>query len=295
MPTETVYGLAANALDPDAIEKIFAAKERPKDNPLIVHISRTDSIEKYAHSVPESARKLAKAFWPGPITMIFEKTSLIPDVISAGQTTVALRMPNHPLLQALLETLPFPLAAPSANPFMYISPVSADHVFEQLGGRLPYILDGGRCEYGIESTIVSFEGEQAVLLRAGAIERDMIELILDAPLIDKTKNTTIKRAGMYHKHYSPHTPCVLGTYEEFRDDTRNIGYITFSRILDMPTEQQYQLSTKGDMREAAYNLYHALHKMDTREFDVIVAELLPDTGIGSAINERLRKATHQEK
>ena len=295
VPTETVYGLAANALDPWAIEKIFIAKKRPKDNPLIVHIGVHDDIEKYAQNIPKTAYVLAKAFWPGPLTMILKKKSCIPDAVSAGQNTVGLRIPNHPLLQELLALLPFPLAAPSANQFMYVSPVNAEHVLWQLDGRIPYILDGGRCEHGIESTIITFEGENPVLLRAGAIDSAMITSALGNEVIDRTKQSHIKRAGMYQKHYSPHTPFFIGTYEEQGDRSPLTGYLTFSRVLDVPTSQQHQLSPSGDMTEAAHNLYYALHELDRRGFEKIIAELLPDTGIGAAINERLKKAANMRQ
>jgi L-threonylcarbamoyladenylate synthase len=288
-----VYGLAANALDPVAVEKIFIAKNRPSNNPLIVHISTTDDISKYVQHIPESAQVLAKAFWPGPLTMIFQKKNSIPDSVTAGDTTVAIRMPNHPLLQALLDIVPFPLAAPSANPFMYVSPVTAQHVLGHLTGRIPYILDGGRCQHGIESTIVSFDGEEVQILRAGAIDAKMMESVLGHEVRDTTANKHTKRAGMYMKHYSPHTPLVLGSYEERERFTGTLGYLTFSRVLDVSPNFQYQLSPTGDLSEAAHNLYHALHILDQSGCDTIVAELLPETGIGKALNERLRKAAYR--
>jgi L-threonylcarbamoyladenylate synthase len=167
IPTETVYGLAGNALDPAAVLQIFTAKERPAFDPLIVHISSIDKVELYAHSIPSQAYDLMHEFWPGPLTIVLPKNSIIPDIVTSGLDTVGLRIPNHPTTIKLLKQLDFPLAAPSANPFGYISPTSAQHVFDQLGGKIPYILDGGICDVGVESTIVGFENDKCLIYRLG--------------------------------------------------------------------------------------------------------------------------------
>ena len=209
IPTETVYGLAANALNEAAVHKIFAAKERPLYNPLIVHIKGIDAIDTYAKEIPDLAYRLLEAFAPGPLTLILPKQDIVPDLVTAGLAHVALRIPNHPLTLDLLAQLAFPLAAPSANPFGYISPTTAAHVAKQLKGKIPYILDGGPCQKGLESTIIGFTEGVPVLHRVGALDLETIrKFVPDIKILDKAEHKPVG-PGMLAHHYSPHTKLEL--------------------------------------------------------------------------------------
>lgn len=294
IPTETVYGLAANALDPRAVARIFEAKKRPFFDPLIVHISGIGEIEKYASSIPASARKLAEALWPGPLTLLLPKKTLIPDIVTAGLNTVGLRVPAHPLTLQLLESLPFPLAAPSANPFGYISPTTARHVADQLGNSIPYILDGGPAKVGIESTIAGFEGKNIVIYRLGGISLETLEEISGARVqlrLDSSSNP--QAPGQLTSHYSPQKPFLLGPLSELieKNQGRRIALISFSdRYSDPGIVNQWQLSPSGSIVEAACNLFSILRDADKSDSDIILAEPVPAQGIGLAINDRLRRA-----
>lgn len=297
IPTETVYGLAANALNPEAVKKIYLAKERPANNPLIVHLSSAQQIDLFAKDIPEIARKLADRFWPGPLTLVLPKKAHIPDIVSAGLPTVGLRVPNHQLTKSLLAILDFPLAAPSANPFGYISPTTAEHVMRQLDGRIPYILDGGNCSQGIESTIVGFEEGNAVIYRFGAIPpEDILEIAID---LSYHKGEKVLAPGMLPYHYSPQTKMDLVDdlkTELGNQQKQNVGLITLSnKIPNIPESQQVQLSPNGDLAEAARNLYQALHKLDAMNLDKIIAEKMPEFGIGLGINDRLMRAAAKLK
>lgn len=295
IPTETVYGLAGNALSVKAVNAIYTAKKRPHSNPLIVHISGIEELTKYAKNIPPVALVLAKAFWPGSLTLILKKKKNVPDAVTAGTDTVALRIPNHPITQKLLQQLSFPLAAPSANPFNYVSPVTANHVMAQLNGKISYILDGGRCKAGVESTIIGFIKGKPVLLRHGAITKESIEAVLGYSIEEEVKEVFLKRPGMFKKHYSPHTKLIVAHDVMLASEHysgKNIGYITFAeKVKGVVPSQQVQLSKSKKLEQAAHNIYDALINMDSKGFDIIIAEWLPDEGLGKAINERLRKAS----
>jgi len=296
IPTETVYGLAGNAMNIAAIHKIYEVKNRPKENPLIVHISSFQELEKYASDIPAIAYKLMSAFWPGPLTLLLKKKANIPDAATANSPLAAFRVPNHPLTLALLQSIDFPLVAPSANPFGYISPTSADHVLEQLNGKIPYILEGGFCEKGIESTIVGFVGEQAIIYRTGSLDIDTISFVLEEPVLIFDESTSKKpiTSGMMKYHYSPLTPMVLvDNLDDFEvSNDLKIGFIRFKNQLQQAdNELQIILSPTGDLNEAAKNLYAALHEMDKKNVELIIAEKVPHQGIGIAINDRLLKAS----
>ncbi len=294
IPTETVYGLAGNALEPNVVDKIFQIKGRPKRNPLIIHVRSLDAAKDYVQEWPEWAHILTQAFWPGPLTILLRKSSLVSDLITAGSDRVAIRIPAHPMALDVLNQIEFPLAAPSANPFTYISPTTANHVFKQLGGKIPYILDGGPCKRGLESSIVGMENNQLYIYREGSIEFELIEKLV-GPLQFKTPNKTkLDAPGMLAKHYSPKTKLVLTqnalkSSEAFVD--KKIGLLVFSAdhpaILKFP---YLELSKTGILEEAAENLYAALHTLDQMNLDLIIAEILPDEGMGRAINDRLRRA-----
>lgn len=295
VPTETVYGLAANALDPAAVVRIFEIKNRPAFDPLIVHVTGLEQAQGYAEEIPAPLRSLAEYFWPGPLTILVSKGSNIPDLVTSGLPRVALRAPAHPLAQALLHALPFPLAAPSANPFGYISPTTAKHVFDQLQGKIPYILDGGHCRVGVESTIVGFENGQTTVYRLGGLAIEKIEAHIGPVQVQLNQSSNPAAPGMLKSHYAPRKPMILLEKTPWPDEKRRIGLLTLRRRTDLPEHAlQIVLSETGDLAEAAQNLFAALRTLDQADIDLIVAESLPEEGLGRAINDRLRRAAAQE-
>jgi L-threonylcarbamoyladenylate synthase len=300
IPTETVYGLAANALNADAVVKIFEVKNRPFFNPLIIHFANWKQVEKYVSHIPEKAKILAKKFTPGPLTFLLDKQDIIPDIVTAGNSTVAIRIPAHPLTLTLLETLDFPLAAPSANPFGYISPTSAQHVFDSLSERIPYILDGGKSVVGVESTIIGFDkNENVILHRLGGISIESIEEALgEKILIEKIASKAPVTPGQLKSHYAPNTPLYTGDIDELlkRWIGKTVAIISFTKHYEVTdTVNQFILSPKGDLAEAAKNLFSALRLIDQLKVEVVLAEIFPDEGIGRAINDRLEKARVENK
>ena len=296
-PTETVYGLGANALKVDAVEKIFIAKKRPQTNPLIVHISSSKEVEKYADTKTIDSETLDKLYslWPGPLTLIMPKKEIVPDMVSAGKNTVALRVPNNPLALQLLEELDFPLAAPSANSFSETSPTEAKHVEQSLGSEVPLILDGGKCSVGLESTVLDLSSTPACILRPGAVSIEEIRKIIpevsqiDSFIEDKTKPLT--SPGLLKKHYSPKTPLY------FFDKTINaekVGAIVFSEKLKQEEINKFDayvvLSKSGNLEEVASKLYSTLIAMDKLSLDAIKIDSCPKKGIGKAIMDRLERA-----
>lgn len=297
IPTETVYGLAANIYDEAAVKKIFDLKQRPLFNPLIVHIHSVSQLSEIAKNIPDKAMQLADAFWPGAITLVLKKQDRIPDIITAGKDSVAVRMPNHPVSLALLRRLDFPLAAPSANPFGCISPTRAVHVQEYFGDTLEMVLDGGDCEDGIESTIIGFEEDEAVLYRLGAIAMEDIEAVIGQVVVRNRNESSPEAPGMLLRHYAPMTKTILvqNVAEAIASyPGKKIGLLLFSTNLNTENSlHQELLSTKGDLKEAASKLYAAMHQLDRLELDLIIAERLPDYGLGKSMNDRLQRATEQ--
>ena len=295
IPTETVYGLAGNIYSEKAIKAIFETKKRPFFNPLIVHIPDISYLEKVAAYVPEKAQKLAEAFWPGSLTLVLPKKDNIPDIITAGKNTVAVRVPKHPLTLQLLESLDFPLAAPSANPFGSISPTTAKHVEDYFKNDLKMILDGGPCQHGIESTIVGFEGDEPVVYRLGSVALEDLEAVVGQLPLKNKKEQAPEAPGMLERHYAPKTQTVLvdSVLEELKKHTgKKIGVLMFENALkETGISHQIILSKTGNLKEAAAKLYDALHEMDTHDLDLIIAERLPDRGLGKSINDRLQRAT----
>jgi L-threonylcarbamoyladenylate synthase len=294
IPTETVYGLAANAYNDAAVQSIFRTKNRPNNNPLILHLKNADEISSVAQNVPDLAWKLAHKFWPGPLTLILEKQSHISDFVSAGLPTIAVRVPNHKLTLKLLKKLDYPLVAPSANRSNHISPTSPEHVRASLGVKSPFILDGGACSEGLESTIIGFDGEDVVLYRHGALPIEQIETFIGKPLIDKaqTKEQSIS-PGTSKKHYSPNTAISICSLpkRDFEQHFTRVGYLVLNKTFDVePPHMIYELSPTGSLAEAAAKLYAALHELDHMNLDLIVAQRFPDVGIGKAINDRLARA-----
>lgn len=293
IPTETVYGLAGNALDEEAVIRIYEAKQRPRFNPLILHVHDFRLFSNYAHSIPEACRLLAARFTPGPLTFLLPKRDAVPDIVTAGSDRVALRVPAHPLTLALLQQLDFPLAAPSANPSGYVSPVTAAHVYDGLKGRIPYILDGGPCGVGLESTIIGFEDAGIVLYRHGAVSPVELEQVSGLPVRLNAAPGRIEAPGALKSHYAPHLPLWMGDVPELlrRHHGKKIAVISFThRYADPAPAWSYVLSPAGDLHEAARNLFHALREIDGSGAEVILAETFPGTGIGHAINDRLLRA-----
>ncbi len=290
IPTETVYGLAANALNVDAVARIFSAKNRPEFDPLIVHIPCIGKAGLYARDIPGKAKKLADVFWPGPLTLVLERQPVIPDLVTAGLSTVGIRSPNHPLTRALLEQLDFPLAAPSANPFGYISPTTAQHVQNQLGDKIRYILDGGACTIGIESTIVGFNNDDAVVLRTGGLKIEDIEAIIGKVTLQISSSSNPKSPGQLQSHYAPRKEIVVGNLEELIPayPPASVDVLSFHKDHGVPS--QVILSPAGNLEEAARNFFAALRKLDESPSRIILAEYLPDEGLGRAINDRLKRA-----
>jgi L-threonylcarbamoyladenylate synthase len=298
IPTETVYGLGANALDETAVLKIFAAKNRPSFDPLIIHQSCAERILAYASEVPEEAYKLADAFWPGPLTLVLPKHSSVPDMVVSGLPAVALRVPDHPIALDVLSQVNFPVAAPSANPFGFVSPTTAQHVKDQLGSKLHYILDGGPCNIGLESTIIAFPDGKATVLRKGGLPIEEIEKLLGHPLAVKTHGSSRPEApGMLSKHYSPGNRLELFAHiNDEKDLPKGSARIVFGRGgKAMSFDEQrlittYDLSPAGELVEAAQQLFTVLRLMAVHKYPFVAAELLPETGLGRAINDRLQRA-----
>lgn len=293
IPTETVYGLAANALDVTAVTRIFKAKNRPHFDPLIVHVSDADDVLTYAESLPPQARTLMNAFWPGPLTILLPKKSIIPDLVTSGLDRVGLRSPDQSLTQSLLKELTFPLAAPSANPFGYISPTKASHVNDQLGDRVDYILDGGECSVGVESTIIGFEPTPVVHRIGGLAVEQITKLIGDVQL--RTSSGSNPHApGQLDSHYAPRKPMFTGDIEKLLPQYSNqsVGVLSFQQAFTgAAIHQQIILSPSGNVDEAAQRLFSAMRELDQSSVEVILAEWVPDEGLGRAINDRLRRAS----
>lgn len=294
LPTETVYGLAANALDTEAVLKIFEVKQRPSFDPLIVHLSGLDQLDKYASRIPEKALKLAEKFWPGPLTLVLPKKNIVPDLVSSGLDTVALRVPRQKLTLELLNALDFPLAAPSANPFGYISPTRPQHVADQLGDLIPYILDGGPSEIGLESTIISFEGASAKILRFGGLSPEDLEDTIGALTIQPHSSSRPLAPGMLSSHYAPRKPLtIIRERSEIPLNKEKVGALFFSEKWELiKDENQFILSQNRDSKEAARHLFAALRYLDGLDIEKIYVELVPPEGLGRAINDRLRRAAH---
>jgi L-threonylcarbamoyladenylate synthase len=289
IPTETVYGLASNALNVDSVARIFEVKNRPSFDPLIVHIHDFKELSKYVMNVPPPAERLAREFWPGPLTLLLRKRSIIPDLVTSGLDTVGIRCPNHPMTQNLLKTLEFPLAAPSANPFGFVSPTKASHVNEQLGSKIKYILDGGSSAIGIESTIVGFENNKTIIFRLGAITVEQIEAVVGEVEI-AASNSAMKVPGQLKSHYSPSKRMFIAELEKTLElvDLDRVALLSFQKNYN--AKHQVILSATGDLKEAAKNLFDALRRLDKMNVDLILAEYVPEEGIGRAINDRLRRA-----
>ncbi|WP_407520645.1 L-threonylcarbamoyladenylate synthase [Lacibacter sp. MH-610] len=295
IPTETVYGLAANALSEDAVLRIYEVKQRPRFNPLILHVASLEHAREYVNNLPVEAQQLTTAFWPGSLTLLLDKKETVPDLVTAGSNRVALRVPNHPLTLQLLQQLSFPLAAPSANPSGYVSPTSAQHVYDNLHGKIPYILDGGECGVGVESTILGWnKQQQPEVYRLGGIPVEAIEEVLQQKLrIKKSITENPDAPGQLKSHYATTTPLHLHAADDLpvAFSNKKVIRINFKNYHpSLPKEQQLILSENGSLEEAAKHLFKTLRAADAMQADVLIAERLPGEGLGAAINDRLERA-----
>lgn len=295
IPTETVYGLAGNAFNEESVSKIFEAKNRPSFDPLIVHTNSLDKIRSFTINIPKEAEKLAERYWPGPLTLLLEKTALVPDLTTSGLDSVACRIPSHPITLELLSVLDYPLAAPSANPFGYVSPTTAEHVNQQLGDRIDYILDGGSATVGIESTIVSFAELEPKVLRLGGLSVEDVEDEIGPVNVSLHSSSKPSAPGMLKSHYAPQKTIVLLNDINLHDitDYSEFGAMVFQHPLpQLSVENQLILSEQGDVTEAAKNLFKYLRLLDERsDIHTIITDFVPNKGLGRAINDRIKRAT----
>ncbi|MGQ0637108.1 MAG: L-threonylcarbamoyladenylate synthase [Planctomycetaceae bacterium] len=311
-PTETVYGLGAPALDSRAVARVFEAKGRPRFDPLIVHVAGLGAARGLVAEFPPAAEQLARKFWPGPLTIVLPKAAIVPDLVTAGRDTVAIRVPDHPVALELLRVADAPLAAPSANLFGRISPTTAEHVNEQLGDMIELILDGGPCRVGVESTVVQLTGGRARLLRPGGTPIEDVEAVLG--LIESAADDDVSgphgglaSPGRLPQHYAPRTPLVFreqitsenmtapadraGPPGDRTSRAPRLGLLALEAPADVNRFDLVEiLSPSGDLREAATRFFAALRRLDSAGLDLIVALPFPDHGLGKALNDRLRRA-----
>jgi len=295
LPTETVYGLAADAVNPIAVAKIFEAKERPRFDPLIVHLPDRDWLEKIV-GLPSQDRqlvsKLADEFWPGPLTIILPKHKVVPEIVTAGLDTVAVRISAHPVFAEVVSAFGKPLAAPSANRFGRVSPTTASHVLHELSGRIPLVLDAGPTRHGIESTIIAPRGAKIDILRRGPVTAEQLSVFGKIDIVTSREN--ISAPGQLPSHYAPKTPLLLIDDAQSFSPKSNQCYALLAWNA-VENDNRFaairRLSDRGDLREAAANLFRFLRELDALDVDLIVAERVPDQGLGAAINDRLERAS----
>lgn len=289
-PTETVYGLGANALDPLAVAKIFEAKERPSFDPLIIHIASLSQLEQLVAKPDDNVYKLAQKFWPGPLTMVLPKSHIVPDIVTSGLQTVGIRMPANDMALELIRTSGCPIAAPSANKFGRISPTTAAHVRKQLH-NVDYILDGGKTSVGIESTIITLTASGFQILRNGIITHEQLEAVV--PFDGKSKIEKLSAPGMMKSHYSPRKKLLLADSPALNTDLSRAGLISFTGKLESGYKKVIRVSEKADLKDYAVNMFEAMHAFeDDQDIEIIIAEPVNETGIGKAIMDRLRKAEY---
>ena len=304
LPTETVYGLGGNAKSDVAVEKIFAAKGRPSDNPLIIHIAEKHQLTAFVSEIPKKAEILMERFWPGPLTIIFKKKDgVLSDKATAGLETVAVRMPDHPVALALLKKCQLPIAAPSANSSGKPSPTNAQHVMEDLNGKIAGVLDGGSTGVGVESTVLDCTEEIPVILRPGGVTKEQLETVvgevhLDAALIDEASKP--KAPGMKYQHYAPNAPLYLvngsksflqGLIEEKQKDGLRVGVLATEESVEYyQADVSIACGKRGELESVATALYETLRSFNQEKVDIIFSEMFPNTGVGHAIMNRLQKA-----
>lgn len=296
--TETVYGLGANALDPLAVAKVFAAKQRPHFDPLIVHLANPEDVQKYVVTAPDSAQKLIGKFWPGPLTLVLPKQENIPDLVTSGLPNVAIRVPEHAQARALIAAARVPIAAPSANTFGSVSPTTAQHVLDGLSGRIDAVLEGGACTIGLESTVIAcLPNDPPTLLRPGGLPIELIEQTI-GPVRrlnphEHQDNTPQAGPGMLSRHYAPCKPIdIVAEFAPFMDDPR-VGLLAFGELQREHQGVVENVSPAGSLVEAAANFFASLRRLEVANIDKIVARNFPEEGLGIALNDRLRRAASQ--
>lgn len=310
-PTETVYGIGANGLDKDAVAKIFKAKGRAQDNPLILHISNMDMINVIAKDITELEYKLMDAFWPGPFTIILKKKEIVPDVVTGGLDTVAIRMPSNKIANRLIEYSGVPIAAPSANISGRPSGTCIEDIYDELSSKMDYIIDGGKCEVGIESTVVKVEGETVRILRPGKITQEQIEKIVNSVVLDKhlfehiTENERVLSPGMKYTHYAPNSKCILvfsdnNNYmvekiNELSEQYSNVAVICCKENKKLYKDKQILVyGEKENLEDISSNIFTLLRKVDLMNVDIVFIEGVKKEGIGLAIMNRLIRACSHE-
>ena len=296
-PTETVYGLGADAFNAMAVARIYEAKKRPLHNPLIVHIAEREQITSLVTGISAKAARLIDRFWPGPLTLVFPKSANVPDIVTAGHPTVAVRMPENPLARDFIRMSKTPIAAPSANAFGRTSATSAAHVREQLEGTYDALIDGGACRIGLESTVLSMVGEMPVLLRHGGVSKEDIEKVIGSVASLGALHVApdqLQSPGMMPSHYATMTPLRIVDQVSHYSRRPDVGVIQFQNTGEVFAGPVAVLSPEGDMKEAAANLYHVMRRLDSLKLKMIVVERLPMAGLGAAINDRLEKAAVQD-
>jgi L-threonylcarbamoyladenylate synthase len=302
-PTETVYGLGANAVDPVAVTGIFEAKKRPLDDPLIVHIAYEEELYKLVSEVPEEAEKLIKQFWPGPLTVVLKKTEIVPDLVATGLDTIAVRMPSGVIASELIKAAGVPIAAPSANLFGRPSPTNARHVIDDLDGKIDLVIDGGPTEIGVESTVVEFIEGKVIVLRPGGIDVESLHSVIGNVHIYTGEEISKRSPGKYPQHYSPRAKVIVVEDEESQigdvqmialgmiQKGKKVGIISKKEHADRYTSFDVKvLGPANDVKKCAANLFHVLREFDSGKADVIIAEGIPERGLGLAVMNRLRKA-----
>jgi L-threonylcarbamoyladenylate synthase len=302
-PTETVYGLGANALDPKAVTGIFEAKKRPLDDPLIVHIAGMEDLHKLSENIPQEAERLLNRFWPGPLTVVLKKKDIVPDIVTTGLDTVAIRMPSNPIAKKFIEAAQVPIAAPSANLFGRPSPTTATHVTDDLEGRIDLVLDGGKTEIGVESTVVEFAEGKVIMLRPGGTDMEQLKSILGDVDILSGRGDEDRSPGKYPQHYSPQARVVVversisqvegvkTLASDLVSEGKNVGILSTQEHAD--DYRRFDVKVLGpveDGKTCASRLFHILREFDTEKVDIIVAEAIPEKGLGLAVMNRLRKA-----
>jgi len=302
-PTETVYGLGADAFNPDAVKKVFEAKGRPADNPLIVHIAEYDQLEELTDHIPQVGKILAEAFWPGPLTLVVKSSKFVPDVITAGLETVAIRMPDNKVALELIKALNSPIVGPSANISGRPSPTLAQHVYDDLNGKINLILDAGPTHIGLESTVMDVSTQPPLILRFGGLVRERIEQLIGEVQTSNDEKMLRRSPGTMHRHYSPEAKVVLiergdtlafeQLYKKYSDEGKKVGFIVYSITVSSIIKSSYGKIIPNDIENYSRLLFQMLRDLDKLEIDVILVESVEEKGLGKAMMDRLTKASHQ--
>ncbi|MDP2946622.1 MAG: L-threonylcarbamoyladenylate synthase [Nanoarchaeota archaeon] len=304
-PTETVYGLGADAFNPNAVQKVFEAKGRPADNPLIVHISKLDQLEELTDNIPANGKLLTQAFWPGPLTIVVKCSPFVPKIVTCGLDTVAIRMPKHNVALRLIDVLDRPIVGPSANISGRPSPTTAQHVHQDLNGKIELILDAGRCDIGVESTVVDVTSQPPLILRFGGLTRERIEQLIGEVQTTEDEYFKKRSPGTRYRHYAPEAKVVLiergdtlafeQLYQKYSDEGKKVGFIVYSITVSSVLKSNFGKIIPNDIENYSRLLFQMLRDLDKLETDVILVESVEEKGLGKAIMDRLMKASHRGK